>query len=799
MLKNYLKIALRTLRKHPAYAVINVAGLAVGMACFMLMMLFVQDERGYDRFHDHADRIVRVTSHYTDETGTRSFARSNPAVGPTLQNDFAEVEHTVRFQRYRAALRYKDRVYTETGLFFAEASVFDVFSFPLVRGDPETALAAPNTVVLTETAAQRYFGDEDPMGKVVVLSDTLEFAVTGIARDVPASSHLRFEILLSFETYKNISAARGRDLDALWTSGTFYTYALLAAPEAVAAVEAQLPAYVERYVGDQVGTGVVYSLALQPLTDIHLRSDLRQELGPNGSLTYVYVFSAIALFILLISCINFMNLATARSAGRAREVGVRKALGALRGQLVRQFLSEAMLLSFVALGLAGVLVALALPWFNDFAGKALSLDFADHWWYVPAAFGLAMVVGVLAGSYPAFLLSAFRPAQVLKGTLRVGRWRLTLALRRSLVVFQFALSIGIIAGTVVALQQIHYMRSQSLGFDQEQILVLPFNWEQAVQDRYETLKTELLQHTAVRHVTASGDVPGRMFTSMGYWIEGMPEGTHGGITALIVDPDFAETYGLDVVAGRDFSPELAANLGETFILNEAAVAVMGLTPDEVIGKPFRMNSSGPVVGVMKDFHFEGLQKSLEPLVMTVWPSWFGYVSLRLDAADLPETLAYVERTWQSLRPTIPFEHFFLNDDFDRQYRAEERFGQVFAVFAVLAIFISCLGLFGLAAFTAEQRTKEIGVRKVLGASAPDIVLLLNRDVTRLVALAAVLATPIVYFAMQQWLETFAYRIDLSWGIFLLAGLAALAMTWLTVAYQSIKAALADPVKALRYE
>ena len=798
MLQNHLKIAYRTLRKHPAYAFINVAGLAVGMACFMLIMLYVQDEQRYDRFHTHADRIVRITSHYTDETGTRSFARSNPAVGPTLQNDFAEVEHTVRFQRYRAALRYEDRIFNEDDLFFAEASVFDVFSFPLVRGDPETALAEPNTAVLTETAARRYFGDEDPIGKVVVLSDTLEFAVTGLARDVPASSHLRFEILLSFETYKNISAARGRDLDALWTAGTFYTYALLTSPDALATVEARLPAYIERYVGDQVGTGALYSLALQPLTDIHLRSDLRQELGPNGNLATVYGFLVVAVFILLISCINFMNLATARSAGRAREVGVRKALGAFRGQLVRQFLSEAMLLSFVALGLAAMLAALVLPWFNDFAGKALSFDLARHWEYVPAAFGLAVVVGVLAGSYPAFLLSAFRPATVLKGTVSLGRRGLATVLRRILVVFQFALSIGIIAGTVVAWQQLDFMRSQSLGFDQEQILVLPFNWDQGVQERYETLKTELLQHAAVRHVTASGDVPGRMFTSMSYWIEGMPEGEWGGINALIVDPDFAETYGLDVVAGRDFSPDLAANLGETFILNETAVAEMGLTPDEVIGKPFRMNSTGPVVGVVKDFHFEGLQKSLEPLVMTVWPSWFGYISLRLEAADLPETLAYVERVWQSVVPTRPFEYFFLNDDFDRQYRAEEQFGQVFAVFAVLAIFISCLGLFGLAAFTAEQRTKEIGVRKVLGASASDIVLLLNRDITRLVVLAAVLVTPVVYLGMDRWfLQDFAYRIEISWSIFLMAGLAALLVTWLTVAYQSIKAALADPVKALR--
>lgn len=798
MLTNYLKIALRALRKHPAYAAINIAGLAVGMACFMLIMLYVQDERQYDSFHENADRIVRVTSHYTDETGTRSFARSNPAVGPNLLRDMAEVERAVRFQRYSGPLQYQDRVFNEGKMYFAEASVFDIFTFPLTQGNPETALAEPNTAVLTETTAQKFFGDEDPLGKVMVLSDTLEFVVTGIARDVPQQAHLRFDILLSFDTFKNLRATRGVDLDNLWSSGTFYTYALLARSEALPAVQAQLSAFLERHVGERSNASV-YSLDLQPLADIHLRSDLRQELGPNGSLTYIYVFSAIAVFILLISCINFMNLATARSSRRAREVGVRKALGALRGQLIRQFLSEAILLSLVALVLAGILVAISLPWFNDFSGKSLAFVWAQHWGYVPAAFGLAVIVGMLAGSYPAFLLSTFRPARVLKGTLDGGRQRLAVVLRRGLVVFQFTLSIGIIAGTAIALQQVHYMRSQNLGFDQDQVAVVPFYWEQVVQERYDTLKDQLLQHTSVRNVTASGDVPGRMFTTMSYWIEGMPEDESGGINALIVDPDFAETYGLEVIAGRDFSTDLAANLGETFILNEAAVAEMGLTPDEVVGKPFRMNSRGSVVGVVKNFHFEGLQKTLEPLVMTVWPSWFGYVSLRLNTADLTETLAYVEQTWQSVIPNRPFEMFFLDDDFERLYQAEDRFGQVFLVFAVLAIFISCLGLFGLAAFTAEQRTKEIGVRKVLGATVPNIVVLLNRDVTALVLLSALLATPLAYFGMHQWLDAFAYRIDIAWTTFLLAGLAAMAVMWLTVAFQSIKAALTDPVKALRYE
>ncbi|HMB92618.1 MAG TPA: FtsX-like permease family protein, partial [Rhodothermales bacterium] len=449
--------------------------------------------------------------------------------------------------------------------------------------------------------------------------------------------------------------------------------------------------------------------------------------------------------------------------------------------------------------LAGGLVALALPGFNSIVGKNLTLGWATHWWYLPVAIGITAVVGILAGSYPAFLLSAFRPIQVLKNRLDVGRQRSALSLRRGLVVFQFALSIAIIAGTFVAMQQLRFMRNQRLGFDQEQVLVLPFNWDQAVLDTYETLKARLLENTAVQQVTASGDVPGRMFTSMSYWIEGMSEDARGGTNALIVDPDFAETYGLEMVAGRDFSPDLAANLGETFILNETAVAEMGLTPEEVIGKQFHMNTTGPVIGIVKDFHFEGLQKTLEPLVMTVWPDWFGYVSLRLHTTDLSETLASVEQTWASVVPNRPFEYFFLDDDFARQYEAEQRFERIFMTFALLAILISCLGLFGLAAFTAEQRTKEIGVRKVLGASVSGLVVLLSKDFLRLVLIAFVVATPLAYVAMHHWLDGFAYHINLGVGTFALAGLLTLFIALLTVSYQSIRAALADPVKSLRYE
>ncbi len=795
MLKNYLTVAWRNLLRYPGYTLINGLGLAVGMACFLLMALFVHDEWRYDRHHDNADRIVRITQHYTDEDGTRSFARSVPALGPTLQQEIAEIEETVRFQRFTAPLRNGDRLFNEDGLFFAEPSVFEVFTLPLVQGDAATALVAPNTLVLTETAAVRYFGGADPLGQTLTMSDTLQFTVTGVVENPPRQSHLSFEVLLSFETLRHRFAAQWGDIDTHWRSGTFYTYALLADPAMRTAAEAQLPALIEQHLGEDTSLQV----QLQPLTDIHLRSSLRQELGPNGSASAVYIFAGIALLILLISCINFINLTTARATRRAREIGVRKALGAQRGQLTRQFLGEAVLLSVLAGGMAVMLVLVLLPWFNALTDKTLMWSSVLQGPYLLSVFGVALGAGMLAGAYPALLLASYRAAQVLKGTQRAEPRSRTVLLRRGLVAFQFALSVGIMAATVIAIQQVDHLKSRPLGFADEQVVVVPFYWEPVVVERLETLKTELQAVPSIRHVTASGDVPGRMFTSMSYWIEGMPTDESRGINALIVDPDFAETYGLTMVAGQDFAPELAADLGETFILNEAAVAEMGLTPEEVIGKPFRMNSQGPVVGVVEDFHFEGLQHKLEPLVMTVWPSWFGYLSVQVDAAQLPTTLLALEQTWKTVVPEIPYDFFFLDEDFNTQYRAEERFEQVFLSFALLALFISALGLFGLAAYTAERRTKEIGVRKVLGASASGIVWMLTKDVAQLVVVGFLVAVPVVYLGMERWLAAFAYRVDAGGLPFLLAGGFTLGLAVLAVGLQSLKAALADPVRSLRYE
>jgi len=572
---------------------------------------------------------------------------------------------------------------------------------------------------------------------------------------------------------------------------------LLSKSEAELTVENRLADFVGRH-DEQGADGTKYSLGLQPLTSIHLKSDLRQEMESNGSERNVFIFTTIAALVLLISCVNFVNLATARAAKRAAEVGVRKALGAGRGQLVRHFLVESVMLSLLGLLLALLVVDRILPWFNQFAGSSIALWSGSMLKEGFLLAVLAVAVGLLAGAYPSLLLSSARPAAVLSGGRSSGGRSMKPGLRRGLVGFQFFLSVGIIASTFVVRQQTQYMRTGDLGFDPS-TLVLPYYWDGSVTARLSTLKQELLKLPEVSHVTASGDVPGRMFTSMSYWIEGMDADEMGGINALIVDEDFAETYGLEFVAGRDFSLDLGANLGESFVLNESAVREIGRTPEEVIGKLFEMNTRGPVIGVAKDFHFEGLQTRIEPLVMTVWPSWFGYVSIDIDDRVSDRVLADIEAVWQSVNPNRPFEYFFLDQDFEQQYRSEQRFGEVFAVFALLAILISCLGLLGLAAFTAEQKTKEIGIRKTFGASAGQLVALVNREFAITILVGGLAAVPITWIIMKSWLEGFAYRADPSAAPYVAALAGSVLIAVMTVSYHSIRAATANPIEALRYE
>jgi putative ABC transport system permease protein len=789
MLKSYLVIAFRNLARQKVYAFINIFGLAVGMACCLVIFLYVRHELSFDRYHAKADRIFRVNS--------EDWAPTPPIIAPTLETDFPDlIEHAVRFYQPDGgrAVQYEDRLFWEMRVSYAEPAVFDVFTYPMLRGNPETALTRPQTAVLTESAALKYFGDEDPLGKILLIGDgTLHpYEVTGVVKDLPSNTYFRFDFLLSFNT---LGLYMGDALES-WSWGNFYNYVLLKEGVAAADLESRLPSFMERHTGSAYEGGW-----LQPVSDIYLNPQPEQEWFPTGNALYVYLLTTIAVFVLLIACVNFMNLSTARATQRAQEIGMRKALGALRRQLAFQFLGEAVLLSLFALGISVALVELTLPALNTMAGKSLETDYLSNPATLVGMVGFATLVGFCAGSYPAFLISGFNPISVLKNQHAA---RSTHAgLRKGLVIAQFTISSCLFTGTAIVFQQLGYMQSTALGFDREHLVTL------SAPD-YPRFRQAVESLAGVQQVTSANLVPGQGFDVWPLWADGMDPDSAVSMRLIRADYDFVETLGIKIAQGRDFSPDRTADAQNSFLLNEAAARqfaeTLGWT--DPVGRPFALfdwdgqgefsnRRPGTVIGVVEDFNFTSLHREVEPLAIMLNAGW-GQTVLRLKPGATA-TLAQIEAVWKQLFPGRPFTFEFVDQQIDAQYRAEQRLSQVLGVFTGLAFLIACLGLFGLAAFTAERRTKEIGIRKVLGASVSSIVALLSKDFVRLVLIAIVIATPIAYFSMQWWLDDFAYRIEIGPGIFALAGVLALLIALATVSYQAIKAALADPVKSLRYE
>ena len=797
MLRNYLTIALRTFRKHPGYVAINIAGLAIGLCCCILILLFVRDELSYDRFHAHADRIVRVNSETRlGDTPHYSSGSAYP-LADFLVSSFPEIEAATRIQNTGSMLmRRQDLSAYEIKGQYAEPNIFDIFDFSLERGNPETALTDPYTVVMTAEKARQYFGSADPIGQTVTVKSwhgEHDLTVTGILAPVPENSHLQFDFLISIET---LVAAQGAGLTTNWHSINGTTYLLLQAGTDWAALDERIDLLVTDYVtGEYPGRNIWFTYYLQPLTDIHLnRLGLPNE--SDGDMRYIYIFSTIALLILLIACINYMNLATARSAKRAKEVGMRKVLGAQRGQLARQFLVEAIFLSVAAFLLAIALTELLLPLFNELTGKTL----ATHAWSNPtliaALFGASLVTGVLAGSYPALFLSRFRPIKVLRGVYRAGSSGALL--RKGLVVTQFACGVALIIGTLVIFQQLDFMQDKRLGFDKEQVIVMPLR-DMELKQQHTTIHQAMAAVPGVRAVTIGMSVPG--MGGSGHFVRLAEAPKEEGFVqkVLAVDTDYEEVMGLELVAGRWFDADHPAD-SSAYVINETAAQYFGL--EDPLGRQLDRNGQvGEIVGVVQDFHFASLHEEIKPLIIFMGKeAWdFNQVAFKVDGQGLPETLAAIEKAWQQVAPGQPFTYSFLDEDLDRLYASEQRLGKIFGTFAFLGIFVACLGLLGLAAFTAEQRTKEIGIRKVFGAGVTGLVVLLSKDLLRLVIIAFVIAAPVGYILMQRWLEDFAYRIEISWPIFLMAGLTALGIALMTVSYQATRAALADPIKSLRYE
>ena len=809
MITNYLKIAWRTLRKQQGFTFINIFGLAVGLACCMLIMLYVLDELSFDRYNEKADRIYRVQADIKFGGNDMHFAVSPDPIGPTLKKDYPQVEQFVRLHQRGTWLVKRAGETTnlrEDNITFADSTLFDVFTLPLISGDPKRALAEPNTVVISESAAKRHFGNQNPMGQPMIFDTDKTFKVSGVMRDMPQNSHFRSDFFLSM---LNDDYTWGQ-----WLSNNHHTYVLLKPGTDTAIFAKYFNTIIEKYVGPQamqiIGTtmkqfrkaGNSVGYWLIPLTDIHLHSKQQAELAPNGDIQYVYIFSAVALFILIIACINFMNLATARSANRAKEVGVRKVMGSERQQLIGQFMTESILTTVLAMVLALFIVGITLPGFNTIAGKEMGIVQLVSPYYLPLLIALPILVGLLAGSYPAFFLSSFQPITVLKGKINVSFK--SAGLRSGLVVFQFMMSVVLIVGTIIVYRQITYIQTKNVGFNREQLLTI--NDVYSMGKQAETFKQEVLRLPGVVSGSISGFLPTPSNRNdMAFFAEGESDRNKGiNMQTWGVDYDYVKTLAMQVVQGRDFSRAFGSD-SSGIILNEAAVKVLGFNGSPIGRRVWRFDDGQlktqktyTIIGVVKNFHFESLRRNIGALSLVLREN-SGAATFRLSSTNLPTLMKEVEAKWKQIAPGQPFSYQFMDDSFDEMYRAEQRVGTIALTFAALAILIACLGLFGLAAFMAEQRTKEIGVRKVLGASVGSIIGLLSKDFLKLVLISIVIASPLAWYAMSQWLKDFAYKIDIEWWMFALAGILAVGIALLTVSFQSIKAALMNPVKSLRSE
>jgi putative ABC transport system permease protein len=809
MLKNYLKIGWRNLLKNKTFSLINIIGLAIGLSCFILISLFVLDELSFDRFNANADRIYRVNSDLIFNGSELRLPVASDMMGSTLKKDYPQVEEFTRvFTSNGSKLIRKGNLFiNEARVAHVDSTFFRIFSFSSVNGNTETALNEPNTVVITESTAKKYFGNGDPVGKTIETNDAGKtlYHVTAVIRDMPSNSHFHFDFLFSM---KNVDYNWGT-----YTSHNFFTYLVLKAGVDYKEFEKKFPDYVDRYVIPQASqfmqiksraefekAGNRLSYSLVPLTKIHLYStDRNFELSPPGNIQYIYIFSAVAIFILIIACINFMNLTTAKSANRAKEVGIRKVLGTERKGLIFQFLSESILMVCFALVFALLIAMLVLPFFNTIASKSMHISNLFSTWLLPALVLLPFLVGLLAGLYPAFFLSRFRPVEVLKGNLSQGSRRA--GLRSLLVVFQFTTSIILIIGTFIIYGQLHFIQTTNLGFNKDQVLIV--DGANALGNKIEAFKNEILSNPGVRSGTISSYLPVPSSRTDYTFSKTPVMDSKTGLDLQVwnIDYDYLKTMGMELSKGRNFSKDFADS--NAIIINETTAKIIGY--DEPVGKTlYSMDQPGVppavlhIIGVVKNFHFESLRENIGPLCFHLGNST-GFVAFKITAASIPDVLKKAESSWKSLAPNMPYSYQFMDESFSEMYRSEQRVGTVVMIFSVLAILVACLGLFGLAAFVAEQRTKEIGIRKVLGASVQGIVQLLSRDFVRLVLISFLIAVPTAWYFMSKWLQDFAYRIQISWSVFFIAGLLALGIALMTISLQAVKAAVANPVRSLRAE
>jgi len=791
MFKNCFKVALRNFLRHKGYAAINVSGLAIGIACCMVIFLFVRNELNYDRFHENGDRIFRVLRQAVDDGAQRNIGVTSAPFAPALKTDFpSDVEDVLRVMPNDGLVTYGEKSFYEKKFYLADKNFFEFFSYSLLLGRSTEVLSEPNDVVISKAMAQKYFGEENPVGKIFDLDKRFEFRVTGVFDQPSANTHLAFDFVASLAVFQS------RPWFSDWWSNNLFTYVRLRDGIGRSSLEPLLPRFMDKYFGEDFRkSGLTMGLMLEPLSDIYLNHATTFDLIQHGDPQSILLFTAIAALMLIVACINYTNLATAKSAGRAREVGVRKVMGAYRRNLIAQFLGESIILALFATLLAAALVEIGLHYFNQWFQLRLSFAHSILSWAV-LLFG-AGAVGMLGGGYPAFFLSAFQPANALKSRFKATSHNSFL--RQALVVMQFTVSIVLIVCTLVIARQMEFVRTKKLGFDKEQMVVLDIDSRDFYQNR-ERFKEELLRHADVVSVAAMSGEPGGFHDHFGFDIAGKP-GNSWRMRTVFTDYDYSRTLGLKIVAGRDFSREYGTD-AEAILLNETAVKNFGWTNEEALGQEMVItlfdSTRRRVVGVLEDFHFTSLKNEIEPLAVSIGTD-HRVITAKIRSTDLPRALDGIKEAFANAVPGYPFAYRFLDESFDSLYQAEQKQQQIFTIFAGLAIFIACLGLYALAAFSAEQRTKEIGIRKVLGSTVVGIVTLLSKDFIRLVALASVVAIPVGYFAMNRWLQEFVYRTTIGAEVFAIACAAGLLISLATVSRQAIKAALANPVESLRYE
>ena len=799
MIKNYFKIAWRNLWKNKTFTALNLSALTISLAACLIIFFWISYELSYDKSGANAERVFRVALKLEiEKQPIKEFAVTAPPLMPVLVKDFPEIESAVRLRPDNPLIGYNQQNFFTERFFYADTTFFEVFGYPLVKGDRNAILSNINSAVITESIAKKLFGNKDPMDQVITMNDTTLLKISGVAKDLPLNNHFNFDIIVPMKLFERQS---GPNSMSNWWNNGYYTYLLLKDPKDAAALDTKIAAIIDKYNGKQNRElGLKGTHYLQPLTAIHLHSDLRSELNPNGNVQTLRILGFIAFFLLLVACINYVNLTTATSFKRSKEIGIKKVTGATVFQLMMQLLTEAIVISIISITLAVVLAISLLPVFNELAGTQVSIAAQISLQFALGLVVFSILLGIAAGFFPSFYLSRIKPVITIQKTfLKPGS---SFSLRKTLVVFQFSITVTLIIATIIAFQQLKHMQTRDLGFNKEQVVSIPLrNKRESIAK--EKLKSDFANIAGVIKATSSSAVPGGRLSNNTVRPEGVPRDRMQTMATLIVDHEFISTYNINMAAGRGFSKEYGGD-SSAFILNEVAVRELGWgDPKNAIGKSFLWGGGkeGKIIGVVKDFHFNSLQQKVQPMVMHLLPNWDWYssISVRIPTSDVKTATRSLETAWSKVLPGHPFDYSFVDEDYNKQYKTEKQLSSLSATFSILIIFISCLGLLGLTIVAVSQRTKEIGVRKVLGASVSGIAALLSKDFVKLVLIAIVIASPLAWWLMNEWLTDFAYRINIKWWVFAVAGVIAVFIALVTVSSQAIKAGIANPVKSLRTE